>query len=138
MSNLVQDWEPVVLQRKKPKNTDNENTVIAPRNVPLNKPKPEGSKQLLHDFDPDHVSKPLVSNRDLALALQKARIAKIDADGKPMTQGQLDKACNLPTNTIRDYEACKAVVSSQQLLTIERFLKVHLPRPPKQHVKSSE
>jgi ribosome-binding protein aMBF1 (putative translation factor) len=83
------------------------------------------SSRQANDFDPETVKAPTISSKDLANAIQAGRQAK------NLKQSDLDKLCNFPLNTTRDYESCKAVVNPNQLNTYNRVLDVKLPRPNK-------
>jgi putative transcription factor len=83
-----------------------------------------GSKDA-NDFDPENISKLPTSTLELKHAIQEAR------KNKKMSQADLDKACNFPRNTIRDYENGKAVLVPDQLNKMNTVLGVKLPRPKK-------
>src|SRR5271156_1671907 len=92
-----QDWDPVVLRKKNTgKDKGGTGEVIK---------KPSGqtiSTKTLNDFDPENITKPVTSNVEVGKAIEKGRMAqKIMKNGeeKTMTQSDLDKLCNLPTNT---------------------------------------
>ncbi|VBB17792.1 Multiprotein bridging factor 1 [Yasminevirus sp. GU-2018] len=134
MSNTShQDWDPVILRRKK---TDAERIksgeyeTVARKESP-NKNSTQLKRDTLHNFDPESITAPVTSNRDLGLAIQKARCAKIKADGKCMNQTDLDHACGFAKNTVRDYENGTAVVKPDDINKMNRALGVVLPRPGK-------
>ena len=128
MTQPCQDWEPVVIHGTKTKKdliksgdmqTVRRNTENKHNSNVLN-------KTASHDFDPENTTKPTVSNHDLGLAIQRARAAK-----NSMTQSELDKACNFPKNTSRDYENGTAVIQHEQLNKMNSVLGTKLPRPHK-------
>jgi putative transcription factor len=63
------------------------------------------------------------STVELGKKIQTARVAK------NMKQVDLDKVCNFPRNTIRDYENSTCVTKQDQITKMERALGVKLPRP---------
>jgi ribosome-binding protein aMBF1 (putative translation factor) len=64
---------------------------------------------------------------ELSKQIQQARCAK----EPPLSQKDLDKKCNFPSNTVRDYENGTASVVPSQLAILSRELNVQLKRPPK-------
>lgn len=64
---------------------------------------------------------------ELSRQIQQARCAK----NPPLSQKDLDKKCNFPSNTVRDYENGTATVIPDQLNILSRELGVQLKRPPK-------
>ena len=64
---------------------------------------------------------------ELSKQIQQARCAK----EPPVSQRDLDKKCNFPPNTVRDYENGTATVIPVQLTILSRELGVQLKRPPK-------
>ena len=104
-----QQWDKVVLSKKpKPNNFHSQN-----------------EKKSNDNFDPDQQTNITISNKTLAIAIQKARAEK------KITQTEVDRSCNFPKNTVRDYENCKAVINSNQLNKLNRVFGVKLPRPKK-------
>lgn len=128
-NNPNQDWEPVIIRRPKTK-ADKSNVEVVPKASAShpNKKLPNLNKTVLHDFDPENVSKPPTADTNLKQAIQAARMAKKKPDGSTMTQADLDKACQFPKNTVRDYENGTAVVVSQQITKMNQVLGVKLPR----------
>jgi hypothetical protein len=125
-SNDSQDWTPVVLRRNK---THAEKIkagqfVVEKRAVPTNKPKQEIiNKGDANDYEAvGSVAKPDMTLRS---AIMKCRVEL------QMTQSDLDKKCNFPQNTTRDYENGTAAILLQQLNIYDKILKTHLPRPRK-------
>lgn len=76
--------------------------------------------QKLNDFENNE--KINIADRELARAIQMGRISK------NLTQEELNKKCNFPKNTIKDYENCIAIVNTQQLNILNNILDVVLPR----------
>jgi ribosome-binding protein aMBF1 (putative translation factor) len=76
--------------------------------------------QKFNDFENDEKNN--IADRELARAIQMGRISK------NLTQEELNKKCNFPKNTIKDYENCIAIVNTQQLNTLNNILDVVLPR----------
>ena len=65
--------------------------------------------------------------RELSIQIQQAR----GAMEPKVTQKDLDKKCNFPPNTVRDYENGSANVVPAQLNILARVLGVQLKRPTK-------
>lgn len=66
-------------------------------------------------------------SRELSIQIQQARCAM-----QPnVTQKDLDKKCNFPPNTVRDYENGSANVIPKQLTVLSQVLGVQLKRPTK-------
>ena len=63
------------------------------------------------------------STVDLGQAIQSGRTAK------KMSQSDLDKKCNFPANTVKNYESGKAIVKPSDITKMEHELGVKLPRP---------
>ena len=92
--------------------------MILKKKIP-SKPKNNTKYQKIDDFD---IEKIKIADRELARAIQMARISK------NMSQEDLNKQCNFPKNTIKDYENCVACVNTQQLNKLNFILGVVLPR----------
>jgi ribosome-binding protein aMBF1 (putative translation factor) len=110
IGNQHQDWEERILKKKIVKKQTNNHRKV---------------NRGANDFDPENVKKPIMSNKELGSAIQKARTAK------NFTQSQLDQMCNFPKNTIKNYEQGKAIVKPNELNKLNRILGVKLPRPKK-------
>ena len=108
-SFTYQNWEKTVLTK----------SAVKPKRYPRTE------KKSVDNFDPEHQTNTTVSNKTLASAIQKARAEK------KMSQSDLDRKCNFPKNTVRNYENCKAVVKPNELNKLNRVLNVKLPRPKK-------
>ncbi len=131
-SNNQQDWEPVIL-RKKPV-PGKGNTEIVSKNATNKHSTQSVSGKAANDFDPEHIVAPVTSNIDIGKAIASGRSAKMitkNGEEKPMTQTDLDHACNFPLNTIKTYENGTAVLNRENLTKIERVLGIKIPRPPK-------
>jgi len=104
--------------------SDNNDMMILRKKIePKNKPKSNNNikYQKLNDFE-NEIDNVKIADRELARAIQMSRI------NKNMTQDELNKKCNFPKNTIRDYENCIAIVNTQQLNKLNIILGVVLPR----------
>lgn len=122
---MDQDWDTVVFNKKKTtEQARRDGETHAVRRMKGDRP----SSNFANDFDPETAATPTISNLSLSSAMQKARSAK------GLTQAQLNQECNLPKNTIRDYESGKAVYNAAQVNRIARHLGVTLPRPRKTKV----
>lgn len=124
-----QDWETRVIKKDQSRQTDEEK-IKSGKMAKLSKANPNKpstilSSKITNDFDPENISAPVKITMDLKLAIQQARNAK------DMTQTDLDKACNFPSGTTKDYENGKAVIKPLQLDKMNTVLKVKLPRPKK-------
>lgn len=139
-----QDWEEVRIKKRIPKNSTEQKTEQKtrdknePRTV-LRNTSPNASstmkvsKSVLNDSaDPETLPTVLMTNDSLSTAMKKARNAKIMPNGLPMTQTDLDKAAQVPKNTVRDYENGSAVYNSDHVNKIAQALGVTLPRPKRQ------
>ena len=100
---MANDFEPMILH-KKIKSKSQNNTKY----------------QKLNDFENNE--KINIADRELARAIQMGRISK------NLTQEELNKKCNFPKNTIKNYENCIAIVNTQQLNILNNILDVVLPR----------
>lgn len=91
------------------------------------------SKTVATNFDPNSIQKIVTSNQDLAKAIQIARTkTKSRTDPlRSMNQSELDNACALPKNTVRDYENGTAQYIPEQVNAMSRVLATALPRPSK-------
>lgn len=128
MSNTpYQDFKVVTLRRNKTKAEKARagETDIVRRRTDNKQSGATLSQKAAHDFDPENATKIVTSNRDLGIALQKARTAL------KMSQSDVDKACSFAKNTVRDYENGKAVIVPAQINKMNLILKTKLPRPKK-------
>ena len=100
-------------------------SVILSKKTKTNKSHTRSEKKSIGIFDPEQQTKNTVSNKTLSSAIRKAR------SEKKLSQTAVDKACNFPKNTVRDYENCKAVINPNQLNKLNSFFGVKLPRPKK-------
>ena len=116
-NNEFQDWEPKTLKKKS--------------NTTYPSSAKQSKTQMANDFDPENITKPLMTTQTLAQAIQSARTSK------NLTQSQLDKACNLPKGTVQSYESNKAQYNAEYINKISRQLGVKLPRPKKPRVNST-
>ena len=121
MNRPDQDWEPVILRKpgaEKKTETVRKTTGSNVRTIHV-------SSKSANNFDPENMEKPKMTNTSLGKAIQTARMQK------KMTQKDLDRQCNLPKNTVQDYENDKAVYVPAQVNAMARVLGVTLPRPKK-------
>ena len=88
------------------------------------------SKELTDNFDPESSATIKTSDHSLAISLQQAR------QNSKITQSELDKACNLPAGTTRNYENGSAAYRPNEVYKMARVLKVTLPRPKTKSTKS--
>lgn len=135
-----QDWEPVIIRKRTAKTGTDQKTSSKndPRTV-LRNTSPNASstvkvpKSVLDDSaDPETLPTVLMTSDSLSTAIKKARNAKLMPNGTPMTQSDLDKAAQVPKNTVRDYENGTAVYNSDHVNKIAQTLGVTLPRPKRQ------
>ena len=81
--------------------------------------------KLVNDFEA--VGSVLKPHLELCQSIQKGRLTH----QPPLTQHDLDKLCNFPLNTIKNYENGTAKYVSEHVTRMERVLKIRLPRPKK-------
>lgn len=91
----------------------------------------KATRTVLHDFDPENAPSVVYTSNDLSSSIKTARNIKLMPSGEVMTQAELDKACGLPKNTVRDYENGTATYNAEHINKIARVLGVNLPRPKK-------
>lgn len=121
MNPNFQDWEPVILRRRKTENQKAKTNQSIPNNAPTK------SKNVQRDREHQHIR--LVESRcqndtyvipkvshDLQLQIRQARQAK------NWTQKQLGQASNLSESIIRDYENGTIVPKSSDIKQIEKAL----------------
>lgn len=124
----TQDWTTVTLSKKKTKEEDikagNYETVTR-KSYTGNKHSTSISTKEANDFE--NVTPIVKSHLALHQSIKKAR----ESRDCQMTQSELDKACNFPVNTVRNYENGTAIYVSMQVTKMQEVLKVKLPRPPK-------
>lgn len=143
MSQHHQDWEPVVLRKRatttnKKSANDGTGTKTVLRNSSPNANATntvKHPKNILNDStnpDPETLPTVLMTNTNLSSAMKTARNSKIMPNGLPMTQSDLDKASQVPKNTVRDYENGSAIYCADHVNKIARTLNVTLPRPKRQ------
>lgn len=131
-SSSDQDWEQRVLKKDNRVKTTEEKlktgemVKVVRQGINKNSKSTSGSSKSDNDFDPENISKPVTSTLELKLAIQQARTTK------KWTQSDLDKLCNFPSGTIRDYENGTAVIKADQLNKLNKAFGVKLPRPKKQ------
>jgi putative transcription factor len=132
-SSSDQDWETRVIKKTSQKKTTDEKLKSGEMKKitrkGLNKNSETISSKSDNDFDPENITKPVTSTLELKLAIQQARTTK------KWTQFDLDKACNFPSGTTRDYENGSAVIKPDQLNKLNRALGVKLPRPAKERLR---
>jgi ribosome-binding protein aMBF1 (putative translation factor) len=87
---------------------------------------------IANDFDPEEAVEIKKADKSLADAIRDARALK------GMKQVELDKACNLPKNTVQSYESQNAIYNPTSVNKIGRYLGVKLPRPKAQSKAQSK
>jgi len=140
MSQHRQDWEPVILKSRKPKTTQSTTskgdvkTVLKTTSPNSNTKTVKLPQNLLNDNDPEPEALPtvLMTGNSLSTAIRVARNAKAMPNGLTMTQSDLDKASQVPKNTVRDYENGTAIYNVDHVNKIAHALGVTLPRPKRQ------
>lgn len=128
MNTPIQDWDPLVIRRVH-KSTDEKlkagELTKVPKSQAPNSKASVLSKSVLNDFDPENVTKPATSTREIGLAIQQARMAK------SMSQADLDKKCSFPKGTVQAYENGTAIANNAVIAKMETALDARLPRLPK-------
>ncbi|XP_010911727.2 multiprotein-bridging factor 1c [Elaeis guineensis] len=133
---ITQDWEPVVLSRRKPKSADLKNSkavnqaIRAGAGVETLKKFDGGSNKKAWTAEPavharklDESTEPAGFERvgaEVRQAIQKARLAK------KMSQAELAKHINERVQVVQEYESGKAVPNQAVLAKMERVLDVKL------------
>jgi ribosome-binding protein aMBF1 (putative translation factor) len=126
----TQDWNTVVITKQKTKKDlikSGAKTLEKKYDGGKNK-QTSGAVQDLRTIEDDVITTLPHSDRSLSLQIQQARLAK-QVGGHTMTQSDLNKACNLPANTVRDYENGTAIVKQHELTAMSRALGVMLKKP---------
>lgn len=130
---IFQDWEPVVLSRRKPKSADLKDckavnqAIRAGAAVETVKKLDGGSNKkastAVHARKLDESTEPSGFERvgaEIRQAIQKARLAK------KMSQAELAKHINERVQVVQEYESGKAVPNQAVLAKMERVLDVKL------------
>jgi ribosome-binding protein aMBF1 (putative translation factor) len=116
----AQDWKPLVMVKNKTKEEE-----IKSGNFTTEKKVDGGKNNSATKINNDVNLKKLENDEDYKLPtvsynfkmeLQKARTAK------KLTQAQLAQQCNIPVNTIKDYESGKGIINTNHLNSINRKL----------------
>lgn len=94
---MYQDWETVVFNKQKPKKQTS--------HLPKGPPKEY-----------------IITNKDLPLALQQARLSK------KLKQVELAKALNIDSKVLNSWEQGKNIPDNSQIATLSKFLGIKLPR----------
>ncbi|XP_020582421.1 multiprotein-bridging factor 1c [Phalaenopsis equestris] len=136
--NITQDWDPVVLSKRKPKGADLKdpkavnNAIRSGAAVETVKKFDAGSNKkgasaasqpAINARKLDELTEPSALDRvpaDIRLAIQKARLEK------KMSQAELAKQINERAQVVQDYESGKAVPKPALLAKMERVLGVKL------------
>ncbi|KAH0448101.1 hypothetical protein IEQ34_021901 [Dendrobium chrysotoxum] len=136
--NITQDWDPVVLTRRKPKSADLKdpkvvnNAIRSGAEIETVKKFDAGSNKkgssaasqpAMNARKLDEQTEPAALDRvsvDLRLAIQKARL------DKKMSQAELARQINERAQVVQDYESGKAVPNQAFLAKMERVLGVKL------------
>jgi len=133
MTSSYQDWNAVTVingDKAVKRSNPGEGDVIKKKVSNSNDSKTL-SKDVLYDFDPEHMTTAPKVSSDLKVAIQQARSSETNKQKKKLTQEELDKLCCFPANTIKSYENGSAVIEPNKLNKIESVLGVKLPRPAK-------
>lgn len=134
---ITQDWEPIVVTRRKPKTADlrDPKTVaqairsgaqvetIKKFDAGSNKKSSASSQPVVHARKLDELTEPAALERvraEVRAAIQKARVAK------KWSQAELAKAINERVQVVQEYESGKAVMNQAVLAKMERALDVKL------------
>ena len=118
----TQNWEPTVWVKKPTIKSANAEKVTLHKPV-TNKKVVQVSKKLdenLEGFDLKTI------DHDLSLQIQKARMNKLNAEGKSMTQKELAKQLNVLPNLIQDYECGKVIPDGNLLSKMSSILGTRL------------
>ncbi|KAM0933438.1 putative transcription factor Lambda-DB family [Dioscorea sansibarensis] len=134
--NVTQDWEPVVLSKRKPKSGDLKDpkavnqALRAGATVETVRKHDAGSNKKAASSGPvvyarklDEQTEPAGFDKvapEVRAAIQKARLAK------KMSQAELAKLINERTQVVQEYESGKAVPNQAVLAKMERVLGVKL------------
>lgn len=120
-----QDWTPVVIRKHKTKKESmKEGEKTLAKKYDGGKNKQSGSAVSdLRTIEDDKITKLPHADRSLALQIQQARTEK------KMSQTDLNKACSLPANTVRDYENGSAIIKQNELTLMSKVLGVQLKKP---------
>lgn len=116
-----QDWKSVVLIKTKTKDEEiKSGNFVTEKKIDGGKNKnatkmAHGDVNLQKLENDDDYKLPTVSY-NFKMELQKARTAK------KLTQAQLAQQCNIPVNTIKDYETGKGIINNNHLNVINRKL----------------
>lgn len=130
-----QDFTPVVIRRVQPKGSVPVGaSAEAVRKFDAGSNKQGGGHPDFRKIEESELVKPVTSTHDMALQIQRARLAK-DVGGKVMTQSDLDKACGFPKGTVAKYENSTAIVNPLETQKMSRILGVQIKNPPKPKAK---
>lgn len=124
MSNgVVQDFKPLIIK----KNQTKQDKIKSGNFTVEQKFKGGKNAQTKQDIDMRKLDNEEVKFRtvphEMKLAIQAAR------NSKKWTQDELAKNCQLPRETIRDYENGKAIVKQVELSRINKALGLNLKKP---------
>ncbi|WOL14126.1 hypothetical protein Cni_G22906 [Canna indica] len=136
--NFSQDWEPVVLTRRKPKAADLKDPKAVNQAI-----RTGAAVQAVKKFDAGTNKKgssaaagPAVDARKLDSTTEPAALERVGADvrqaiqrarlAKKMSQAELAKLINERTQVVGDYESGRAVPNQAVLAKMERVLDVKL------------
>jgi ribosome-binding protein aMBF1 (putative translation factor) len=120
----TQDWTPIILKKSL-----NKEDLIKKLPHDIEKKYHGGENKVndelnLRKLDSnEEVVKPPISNAILSKQLQTARLSK------KLSQDELNKICNLPPNTIKNYELNKAIAKTSELSAIGKKLGISLKMP---------
>jgi ribosome-binding protein aMBF1 (putative translation factor) len=112
-----QDWTTVILKKNKSNDTGNIKKSTPPKTG-------LGIKiKNLEDNESEKLQSIPTSTKEMGKEI------KIGRETKEMGQRDLDKLCNFPANTIRNYENGSAVVVPGQLSKINKVLGTRIKKP---------
>lgn len=130
-----QDFTECVIRKKHPKGSMPVGTTAETvRKFDAGSNKQGGGHPDFRTIEKSELVKPVTSTHDMALQIQKARLAKI-IGGKVMLQSDLDKACGFPKGTVAKYENATAIVNPLETQKMSRVLGIQIKNPPKPKVK---
>jgi ribosome-binding protein aMBF1 (putative translation factor) len=120
-----QDWTPVVITKRK---TKSELLKSGERRILEKKPEAGANHHSsitgyeVRNLESTELVAPIRSDT-IALQIQQARQIK------SMSQADLNKACNLPLNTVRRYENGTAVIKQNELTAMSKVLGISIKKP---------
>ncbi len=123
----TQNWEQTVWVKKPTIKSANAEKVTLSKPV-TNKKVVQVSKKF--DENPEGFDLKTIDH-DLSLQIQKARMNKLNAEGKSMTQKELAKQLNVLPNVIQDYESGKIIPDGNLISKMSSILGTRLTNKKK-------